>query len=62
MEHGGELTRKEVDELKIKLESLGDIGGVGGVKSDIDPHKVCQLDADLKRLRVDYGDHDNKLR
>ena len=44
------------------FQSLGELSGGGGGKSDIDPHKVCQLDAETKRLKLDQQDMENKLR
>lgn len=39
-QHRGELNRKDIEELRIRLES-GEGGGGARGKSDIDPHKVC---------------------
>ena len=53
--------RKQLEELRIILDSLGELGG-GGKKGDIDPHKLCLIDADVKRMKVDFSDHEAKLR
>ena len=42
------------------MDSLGDVGT--GKRGDIDPHKLCLLDADVKRLKGDFTDHEAKLR
>jgi hypothetical protein len=52
-EHDGELRGKDIEELKVMFTSLGEMSGGGGGKSDVDPHKVCQLDAETKRLKLD---------
>lgn len=57
-----DLQKKELEELKIKFEVMGEMGGSSGTKSDLDPHKVCSLDADVKRLKIDNQDNENKLR
>ena len=46
--------KEDIEELKIKVENVD--GSGKGVKSDIDPHKVCSLEADIKRLKSDYTD------
>lgn len=38
------------------------MSGGGGGKSDIDPHKVCQIDAEVKRLKSDSSDMENRIR
>ncbi|CAK89525.1 unnamed protein product (macronuclear) [Paramecium tetraurelia] len=59
-QYRGEQNRKDIEELKIKTENFD--GQAKGGKSDIDPHKVCSLEADIKRLKSDYTDQENKLR
>jgi hypothetical protein len=43
------------------MEGIGS-NGSGSVKGDIDPHKICLMDADLKRLKIDCQDNEAKLK
>lgn len=38
-QHRGELNRKDIEDLKIRLENFD--GSGSGTKSDVDPHKIC---------------------
>ncbi|KAM3138259.1 hypothetical protein pb186bvf_009722 [Paramecium bursaria] len=58
--HRGEINMKDIEELKILFDQQGI--NAGGKRSDIDPHKMCQLESDVKRLKGDVQDLDQRER
>lgn len=42
---------KKIEEVRIILDSLGD---VDSNKGDGNPHKLCLLEAEVKRMKVDF--------
>ena len=43
---------KKIEEVRIILDSLGDVGS--NSKGDGNPHKLCLLEAEVKRMKVDF--------